>query len=365
MRLERRIQSLTPHIVSTNQLHRAGLTWRELSASAGTGADAAAGRDGYVRLRRGWYLPAPVWREASRENRHLAAIIAAVRSSPTPRLFSHRSAATLLELPVWSRWMLPPEAAPDRGGSELVVHQSGPGATNGGNGGPTRRYRAVTETDDAHVVAGFTLTTAERTVCDLARTEPFPVALACADAAVRRLVRVGRQIDVSAWNAWRARLVARADRMPRGTGIAAVRAIAALADPRADSPLESISRLRLYQIGLVPEQQVAVPGRGGGTYYLDFLLRDLGIFGECDGKSKYTDPAFRAGKSAEEVVYAEKRRHDWIVATQDLRGVRWGAADVVTSELFRRTLAAQGLLAPGRATRAFGADIARFLDRLP
>lgn len=244
---------------------------------------------------------------------------------------------------------------------ECAVHITVPTLSHGSESGTTIRHRNVLAANERIALAGFVLTSAERTVFDLARSEPFPIALACADAYVKSAFRVRRRVDQAALQAWRDRMVDRADHMPRGRGMGAVRAIAAIADPLADSPLESVSRLRLLQLGLVPELQVGVPSERGGTYYLDFLFRELGVFGECDGKSKYTNPELRGGNTADEIVYAEKRRHDWIAGSQGLRGVRWGAPDTITAALLGRHLSAQGIRVPGRPTRRYGAQVARFL----
>lgn len=367
MDLQEQLERIAPLVVHESVLTRRSRSWRALSA--------ATGEAPYARLRRGWYLPADTWTAANAEGRHLAAIVAAVKSEVTPRIFSHRSAATLLGLPVWSRWMLPRSAhdAEPRGSpmlgtrsayEELPVHFTVPKHAHGNQSPYTIRHRNALGGNDVVQIAGLMLTSGERTVFDLARSEPFPIALVCADAFLRTNVRTGRHTDLATWRAWRTRMIGRANAMPRARGMAAVRAIAALADPRADSPLESASRLRALQIGLTPELQVVVPSERGGTYYLDMLFREIGVFGECDGKAKYTDPAQRNGRSADEVVYSEKRRHDWIAGTQGWRGVRWGAAEATTPAALAGHLRAQRIEVPGRPSQAFGAGIARFLGSL-
>ena len=91
-----------------------------------------------------------------------------------------------------------------------------------------------------------------------------------------------------------------------------------------------------------------MPAESGSTLYLDFHFVGLRVFGECDGRSKYTDPILRGSRTAEEVVYAEKRRHDWIVGTTGMRVIRWGAADVRTAARFADRLRAFGVPVPGR-----------------
>ena len=63
-----------------------------------------------------------------------------------------------------------------------------------------------------------------------------------------------------------------------------------LADPRAESPLESASRGFLHEAHLpLPELQAWICGADGRTYRVDFLWRDRRVIGEADGWVKYTD----------------------------------------------------------------------------
>ncbi|MCW2288238.1 hypothetical protein [Leucobacter luti] len=353
------IRRATQLLLHVDGLAQRGITRREI--------DSAVSASRLVRVRPGWYVEASQWQSGRSEQKHLLAILAAQQSTLRRPILSHRSAATLHGLPVWSRWMTRTAALP-QGRADLADERSvdltvGPSEYNAGSSA-TARHRAALPSADTTQIAGLRLTSGERTVFDLARSEPFPVALACADAYLRGTIRVGRLVDRASWNAWREQLVSRADAMPRGRGMAAVRALAVLADPRSDSPLESVSRLRALQLGLTPELQVAVPNERGGSYYLDLLFRELGVFGECDGKAKYTDPALRNGRSADEVVYSEKRRHDWIEGSQGWRGVRWGAPEVSTAASFARHLRAQRVRVPGRPSLVLGPGIARFLRQL-
>ena len=61
-----------------------------------------------------------------------------------------------------------------------------------------------------------------------------------------------------------------------------------------------------------PQQQVVVEARDGRCYRCDFAWRGGEVIGEADGRIKYVDPALRAGRSADAVVFEEKRREDAI-----------------------------------------------------
>lgn len=315
------------------------------------------------RLRLGWYF-ANGGDEDRPEQRHLAAVIAASGASGQQPVFSHRTAATLHGWPVWSRW-LAGENAGAAFDEQFIVHVMDPPHGRGSSARQLARHRGVLAQNDVTRVGDFRCTSANQTLLDVARTEPFPVTLACADAYLRGQMRVGREIDIESWRAWRTEMLGRADAVPRGRGVRAVRALARLAHPLADSPLESVSRLRLLQLGIDVELQVPVRSDTGGLWYLDFRFKEMPFFGEVDGKAKYLDDSLRGGRTAEEVVLAEKRRHDWISGTQQLRGLRWGAREVVSETRFSEFLMACGVAVPGRATRAYGAAVAYFLDRLP
>lgn len=357
--IEQLLARVTPHLHHAIDLARSGMTARQI-------ARAVVDRR-LIRLRRGWYIAGDRWDTADSVERHLAALVAARHESARPQVCSHRSAATLLGLPAWSSWLesvsRPRSSAPQR--DPLTVHITAPRSSNGRSGPHIVRHRSTLGDGDLLRIAGFDCTSPERTILDLARTEPFIFAFAAAETMLRKLVRQGRSIDVEAWEAWRGRLLERIAQLPRGRGVVAARVIARIAGPRSDSVLESVSRLRLLQLGFDVEQQVPVPGPNGNTLFLDFRLTGLDVFGECDGKSKYTDPDLRGGSSADEVLYAEKRRHDWVTATTRMRGIRWGAADVLTAARFADRLRAFTVPVPGRPTLAYGGEVAAFLRRLP
>jgi hypothetical protein len=66
------------------------------------------------------------------------------------------------------------------------------------------------------------------------------------------------------------------------------RRVVAFADARAESPLESISRLRMREHGVpAPEPQVEIwiDGRFAGR--VDFYWDEYGVIGEADGWGKY------------------------------------------------------------------------------
>lgn len=363
MDIEQRTAEIAHQLRHTTDLERHGLTPSSIANAV------SAGR--FIHLRRGWYAPAEFWAQAETPERHLAAVIVASREAERPRVFSHRSAATLLGLPVWSRWVAGETAVQKRLRQErlpattLAVHAIVPEHGQGVSTPTLVRHRSTLAVEERTVLAGLRHTSPERTLFDLARTEPFVVAFACAERALSRVAWVDRRLELDAWEAWRERLLERTRRYPGVRGARAVRMIAQLADPRSESVLESVSRLRLLQLGFEFEQQMPVPSERGSMLYIDFVFRSLGVFGECDGKYKYTSAELRRGATPAEVVYAEKRRHDWVEGSTGMRGLRWGATDAHTALRLGRRLHAFGMPVPGEPTRAFGPEVAAFLRRLP
>ena len=138
-------------------------------------------------------------------------------------------------------------------------------------------------------------------------------------------------LDAVAWQDDQAieRLTALAERWPRLAGAGVLRAALPLVRTGAQTPLESLSRLRLVRCGLPePRLQVSLHDRDGLIGYVDMLFDELGVVGEADGVLKYD------GRDA---LVAEKRREDRIRA-DGFGVVRWGWPDAMTS---MRRVAAQ------------------------
>lgn len=218
-------------------------------------------------------------------------------------VISHRSAALMHGLPL----LLPPPERPD-----LTVQ---PGSTGDVRGALLHRARLSPE--DVVELDGQPVTSLARTVVDLARALPLTAAVVTADAALH-----GGLIDREAL----LRVLAGCRRWP---GVRRARIAVSLADPRAESPLESYSRVVMGRLGLPrPELQVAVYVGGRFAGRLDFYWDEFGVAGEADGRFKYDQRA---------VLTAEKERQE---AMEDPGVVfaRWGWSDVRQSSLLQRRL---------------------------
>jgi very-short-patch-repair endonuclease len=188
---------------------------------------------------------------------------------------SHETAATLWGIPTLSR---PGTAV------HLTRSRRSQGTTSGYH--EVVLHHAGLEPGHVTVHLGVPVTTPARTVMDLARSRPFRDGVVAADGALRR--RSCTRDDLGA--------VAQTCR--RWPGVTRARAVAAFADPRAGSALESISRVAFHDHGLPrPVLQALI----GGYERADFLWAEFRVIGEADGLGKYTGP---------EVLRREKLRED-------------------------------------------------------
>jgi hypothetical protein len=188
-------------------------------------------------------------------------------------------------------------------------------------------HRATVDSVDVINVDGVLRTTIARTVVDIAREHGWIEAVVVGDAALARGMVTTAQLDT---------VLAACARWP---GICRARGVVAELDRLAESPLESVSRLRIRQLGLPPPQlQVPVTDlRGVELGRVDFYWPDLGVVGEVDGRMKYAD-------NPETALWDEKRRQERLEDT-GLIVVRWGKPELDQPELLRRKL----LAAFGRA----------------
>ncbi len=317
---------------STEQLRDAGISERSLRAAVLSGA--------LHRVRPGWFVTEEQWGSLWPEGRQLMRLIAADRDSPAGVIAVGVSAGALWGLPFYR---LDPQS----------VHLAIPTPAASRSTPGVRRHRIDLPDDDIVVRHGIRCTSPRRTVLDLASTLPPEAALACADAALRRVAVTGRTQNEERAAAWRDELGAlAADSHARG--IRQARRIIALSDGRADSTGESVSRLQLYRLGFRRVSlQVTFARPGVGLYLVDFGLDDVGALGEFDGRGKYLDPELSGGRNAGQVVLDEKDREDWIRGVFQGPFARWGGEHIRTADTLGERLAAFGIRPPSCPGRIF------------
>lgn len=299
------------------------------------GIESAVADGSLRRLQPNRYVEDSVWRELWPESRHRLEIASAFGQMRTDAaVAAYASAAAAWELPL-ARHV------------PTAVHVVLPNGTRASSRlGLVRHTDAICE-EDIVEVAGIRCTSLERTVVDVARTLPFETSVALADAALRRVAMRGRRYDEGVAAQWREGVLDRLDRMPGARGVRRARAVAAFADGRAELPGESITRVRLRQLGFTRfHLQVPVRSPSGGRYEVDIGLDEAQALLEFDGKGKYLDAAMRDGLSLEDVLLAEKRREDWIRGVTQRRFGRVEDAHITTPAALGARLAAYGIRPP-------------------
>lgn len=132
-----------------------------------------------------------------------------------------------------------------------------------------------------HVIVrdGVRLTSAARTVIDLARLSSFRAGVVAADSALHSKLTTISDLeamlaDCSGW-----------------PGITRARKAVAFSDERSESVLESLSRVVFHEQGLPPPELQVWVGDDMARGRVDFLWRQFRTVGEADGALKYNRPA--------------------------------------------------------------------------
>ncbi|MGP3535845.1 hypothetical protein ACTU3I_13685 [Microbacterium sp. RD1] len=289
-------------------------------------------------VRRGWYTESSAWSEWHTEERHTAAAIAAVRSMRGGDVvLSHTSAAVVWGLPLF-------RYSPRR------VHVTGPGGNgNTRQGDAVARHVALIDGDRAEV-DGLAVTSLARTVADTVGRIPLAAAVALADAALHAVAwnpQTRRRYHPEVAEGLRHHILGAATLQAGARGSVQGRWVVDFADGRAQSPIESLSRLYLHQLGFAPPRLQVRLAHASGYYEIDIGLDDVDAWLEIDGSGKYTDPKMLGERTTAEAVIAEKWREDDIRGRTGRRVVRAGTAHLGTLESLSTRLAGFGIRAPG------------------
>lgn len=283
-----------------------------------------AARGELVRIARGVYVTTEEADGRHPGDVHRDLVRARNLTASEPYVFCGASAAALWNLPRVGAW-------PDR--VEVLGH-----IATGGRSQAGIRRRSLSFPPELEEMDGLLLTSLTDTVVGLGRWESFANAVLAADAALRGLPRAGGGRLATSVPELRTRV----DQLGTARGSARARRAVEFADGSAESPGESLSRVRIHALGLPdPELQVEFVDRVG-RMAVDFFWRGLGLVGEFDGVGKYVDASMTGGRSAADVLAAEKEREERLRAL-GLRIVRWGWQEALRPELLRARLASAGL----------------------
>jgi hypothetical protein len=229
------------------------------------------------------------------ENRDDPRVIAAAAArSCRGSVVSHRSAAVIHGLPL----LRPPPLRPD-----LTIAPRATGDVAG-----ALLHRATLRPEDVTEIEGVPVTTVARALIDIARCSSTTAAVVSIDAALHRRLADAQDLE---------EIIGTCRHWPR---IRRAKLALAVADARAESPLESFSRLVLRWLKLpTPGLQTTLYDETGVFLgRTDFYWDEFGVAGEADGRTKYDD---------RDVLTAEKLRQEEL-ANSGIEVVRWGWADV-------------------------------------
>ena len=262
-------------LLTHKQALAAGLAPRDLARLVESGT--------LVRLRKGVYADGAAYAEL---DQHRAAPLLRIRAAQLaiarPLVFSHDSSALVQRLGV-------PDA------TTCAIHVARPEhratRTSGGivtHGAPFSRHEVVE-------IDGLRVLSRARTALDMVRFHGLWPGMAACDAALRSGVA-------------RADLIEAAERMQGWPHKTVVDRAIALADPGAESYLESLGRGLVLELGIGIPQTQFVLSDGHRTVRGD--LRVHRHLFEIDGKLKYF--LQQQGRTPEEILWEEKIRQDFI-----------------------------------------------------
>ena len=255
-------------------------------------------------LRRGVYTATEIWNALDRYvGRPLLLARAAGLTAKRGWVLSHDSSCHLQGLPV-----LRPRVP--------LVHLTRPGWTNAWTEYGVKHHLARFEPEQVVVVEGLRALDLARTAVDMGREHGFRHGLVACDAAMRR-------------GATRADLERALEVMANWPGVIGARAAVELADPGAESALESLARELVIEAGIgAPDTQFPVR-TSRGIRWCDIRVGHTII--EADGAIKYADEADGGLSADPHRTWFEEKLRERAVTDRGLVVVR-----VVNDDLWSR-----------------------------
>lgn len=244
-----------------------------------------------VRIGRGSYAPAATWSALKPHEQHRIRVLEASKRSRGTVIYSHYAAAALWGIHILGTWPKTIDVTTDQ-------------TTGGRSSGSVKRHSRSLTGVELVERDGLILTSPAQTVVDLARAMRFADGVVAMDSALHlrrnpKPLTTHEQINHCI------------DRAAGQPGSRKALAASGFASGLSDSPEESHSRVWIHLLGFpAPILQATFRLPNGGTARPDFYWKDFGHAGECDGRSKYKDPAFLRGRTPEQAVIDEKNREN-------------------------------------------------------
>ena len=270
-----------------------------------------------VRLRRGMYVAAATYNACDESGKHLLRARAALLAQRGDAVLTGASAAALHGF-----------ALHDQDLSDIHLLRLDTVRSHHAAGANHHVVTLPVTENQIEVIDGVRVVSAARAVWEVACRSSLEGGVVAADSALHLDLGLRDRIDEMT------------EQFAYFPGSRRARLALRLADHRAESPGESVTRVQFHRYGIpIPELQYPVANdRGELVGESDFYWDDARHMGEFDGKVKYLK-FLRPGESPSDCVFREKRREDSM--RSGLRGMsRFVWADVIPQHS-RRTM--QGL----------------------
>lgn len=288
---------------------------------------AAAGE--LIRVRRGLYLPAEIWKSLKPWERYRVQIQAVHELAARDPVFSRESAAQIMGLPLIR---LPRDV-------QTVIATD----KNGGQSGRgVRRTSAIVGDPEPWTMFGLRVTPPQQTARDLAVRLPLTQSLPAMDKLMQRKMFPGSPPNVKLIFT-PDDVLASALLLPNDAQRRRVERVLAVADGLSESAGESLSRAIMIENGFpIPVLQMEFVDNRGRIGFPDFCWKEYKLLGEFDGYEKYSAQRYLKGRTPSEVVVEEKNRENRLRA-QGYNVVRWVWDDLMNPQRLVALLHSAGL----------------------
>jgi hypothetical protein len=284
-----------------------------LSSTADRSVEKAYRRGKLVRMAPGWYMSREAWDQAKPWERLPLMCTAMTLSNPST-CFAGTTAAQLLGLPGSHRLeAIHTDVAPGAHSGTLTrTFNVAPGFKAVAPPARMSHSRGLPWDGRACSVYEYRVVPPEIAALEVSLWEPFVHALQVMDAMLRA---------VSPFNIGRGRLEEIIDQWPVKSQAKLARRVLDLADPRAESPMESLIRAICYLFGLEPPEIQVEFRDADGQMIVDFYWPRIGLVVEYDGQGKWMDPQLDTGRAQWGRIHQHNTRHDRLLALREVTKV--------------------------------------------